>query len=164
MARSLTEYIQDLEAVADQLERETPDLIFGFGQDLVDSIIERIQNQGVGPEGSPFKSYSPAYLRFKTNPQNYQRGRDLGLGSNRYTGKVDYTLTGEMFRNIGLVEESNTEETVRLSWGGRNDLTKDKLKSLSDRDGDVFEFNNEEEGAALEDLNRSIEEILRPVL
>lgn len=164
MPIDLKDYIVQVEAVASRLEVETPDLIFGFGQDLVDSIINRIQNDGVGPDGSPFKSYSPAYLRFKSNPQNYKAGKDLGLGSSRYTGKVDYTLTGEMFRNIGLVEESRTDETIKLSWGGRNDTTRKKLRSLSDRDGDVFSFSNEEESNALADLNSSIERIIEPIV
>lgn len=161
---SLDEYIERLEEVSRDLENRSREIAFEYGQSLVDQIMERIQTEGRGPDGGLLKSYSPAYLRFKKAPQNTKRGKDLGLGSSRYTGVVDYTLTGEMWRNIGLVKENVSGDKVKMSWDGRSELTRKKMQSMSDRDGDLLKPSNIEIEIALEDVEIKLERILQPIL
>lgn len=162
MAISLDEYIARLETASRELKAQEPNLIFEYGQSIVDQIAERIQDNGNSPSGSPLKEYSASYLKFKQNPQDYKRGKDLGLASSRYTGKVDYSLTGEMWRNIGLIAE-NYGDPSRLVWGGRSELTRGKITNLTKRDGAVLQPSEGEENIALDELRRSIDRILAPI-
>lgn len=159
---TLDEYIEQLEEVNNELKANIPRLVFEYGQSVLDQIQERIQEKGLKPDGSKLKDYSPFYLAFKKNPGDYPEGKKLGLSTSRYTGVVDYTLTGEMWRNIGLIRED--EGSLTFSWGGRSEASKKKLIDLSARDGDVFGYSQEEIEEADIELEEEIEKILRPIL
>lgn len=140
----LEQYISNLRTALDTLEREIPNIYLSAGATFVALIEERITTTGTDDEGKAFRSYTPGYLEFKKNPQNYKRGKELGLASSRFTGKVDYTLTGELWNDIGLIEESVSGTEVKYSWGAIAEHNKEKLRSLDKRDGDPLQPSAEE--------------------
>lgn len=105
------------------------------GLDLVAGIEERVTTEGKDAKQTPLKAYTDAYKKFKQNPQNTKRGKTLGLGSSRYTGKVDYNLTGEFWADMGLLAKSYTGSEIKVSVGLSKEVNIKKYKSLTKRDG-----------------------------
>lgn len=126
------------------------------GYTLVDSIEQRITQQGQDDQNQPLKAYSPSYLKFKKNPGDYKAGKELGLGSSRFSGVVDYSLTGEMWNDIDLIEQAVSEDEVKYSFGAQNQVNKDKLSSLLKRDGDPLQPSESELDEAVEFIEERI--------
>lgn len=81
----------------------------------------RVTETGVNAQGAPFKPYTAQYKKAKQ-----KAGRDVG--------RVNFSLSGQMlastttgFENIAPTQKSITNGTARISFDGRDKLTKDKL-------------------------------------
>lgn len=135
MATGLTQYITQLEGVIARLRSDAPDLAVGFASDIIANVQERIQTQGTSAKGTALKAYTQGYLKFKKNPKAYKRGNDLGLGSNRYTGKTDYTLTGRMWSDIRPLRVEGDGKSIRVIMGAQKTENRKKLEGLMKRDG-----------------------------
>ena len=135
MATGLTQYITQLEGVIARLRSDAPDLAVGFASDIIANVQERIQDTGTSARGTALKAYTAAYKKFKSNPQNYKRGKDLGLGSNRFTGKTDYTLTERMWADIMQLRVEGDGKSIRVIMGAQKTENRKKLEGLMKRDG-----------------------------
>lgn len=160
---TLAEYRDKVRAVREDLERSKTRILAGYGFDLIALIQERIQTKGEDPYGTKLKEYSAGYLAWKKAPQNTKRGKELNLGSSRFSGVVDYTLTGRMWNNIGVIAQSESESSAVVTFGGKEQLSKDKLGWLAARDGEVLEPSEEELERAMDNVNMELERIMRPI-
>jgi hypothetical protein len=109
----------------DQVVAQIPSLILRNTElaalDLLQAVDARITETGKSATGTPFDDYTPAYKAKKTK-----------LG--RYTGKVDFTLSGQMlaststgFENIAPTEKTVSNGKAKITFGGRDELTRKKL-------------------------------------
>lgn len=120
--------MNDLDILVDQLREATakvPGLILRITEEsalgalaLVDN---RITETGIDAKGSAFEDYTPSYKKAKTK-------------AGRYTGKVNFNLSGQMlastttgFENIAPTERSITGGNARITFDGRDELTRKKL-------------------------------------
>lgn len=157
----LAEAINNVRA---RLEAEWPRMVSGYALDMVALVEERITTTGTDVNGAKLKAYTEQYKEFKQNPGRYKRGKELGIGSSRYTGKTDYSLTGEMWRDISVRRVSEAGGKVSVTVAPSLPVNQDKLDSLSRRDGDPLRVSEEEQAISLENLNQQFLEILSPIL
>ncbi|HNR55528.1 MAG TPA: hypothetical protein PKJ19_10185 [Flavobacteriales bacterium] len=82
----------------------------------------RITERGVNATGGAFEDYTPSYKKKKQ-----------AVG--RYRGHVDFTLSGQMlastttgFERIGPTEKSVRAGRAKVSFDGRDEVTRKKLK------------------------------------
>lgn len=128
---SLDEFIQVLDrayAALPVLVGEEMEVVAGDGLVLVD---RRIHREGKDSKGSAFPDYTPAYKKKKQE-------------AGRYTGKVDLQLTNEMWKNIGIVEKSSTNDTSTVTLGGKDQFTRDKMSGNNIKRRDWFSLSDEE--------------------
>jgi len=118
--------IQELEAQFDEAIAKLPGLVLKVTEQsalgalaLVD---RRITEKGQAANGAPFEDYTPSYKKRKQK-------------AGRYTGKVNFSLTGQMlastttgFENIGPTERSVSEGRAKVVFDGRDVTTKKKLE------------------------------------
>ncbi|MBL7942993.1 MAG: hypothetical protein JNM00_09520 [Flavobacteriales bacterium] len=144
MTITLPTLINNLEALLVELESSWPDQVSQACADSLALIEERITTQGLDDTGKALKPYTDAYLRFKSDPKRFKRGRELGLGSSRYTGKVDYMLIGEFWRDVQVLRVEQNGDLVEAVGGVRLPINKSKLESLNKRDGLVLDMSDVE--------------------
>lgn len=132
---TLQQFSTAFDRMVQNLERDMPDLITGFAHDVIANVQERVQMRGKNKDGGRLKAYTKAYEKFKKNPQNYKRGQELGLGSSRFTGVVDYTLTGRMWADITVLRIESNGSSIRAKVGASKQENVNKLISLQKRDG-----------------------------
>jgi len=128
--------IQEHEAAISALRRNftilASEALEEVGIDLLQGVQERIQNEGRKADGTKLKPYSNSYLEFKKNPKG-KRAKELGIGSSRYSGVVDYTLTSRMWNSVKSFPVS-TPNGVGIRFASSEKQGQDKLRQLSRRD------------------------------
>ena len=118
-------------------------------------VIQRVSETGRDQNGTPFKPYTPAYEAFKRqavggNKSAKQRARratapasgDQPVG--RFTGFVNFTLTGRMLSNIGLTEVIDTDKGVKVIVTGRTEETRGKMEGNDNYRKDWFSLSEKE--------------------
>lgn len=103
------------------------------GLDLLQDVQSRIQTKGEKADGSKLKPYSESYEKFKKNPTG-KRARELGLGSSRYSGVVDYTLTSRMWNSVKVFPIAGADGAVGVRFASSEKQGNEKLRSLAARD------------------------------
>lgn len=105
----------------------------------------RIQQTGMDATGTPLRPYTKEYERFKRGASGRKPKTRKGRAARaakpataskpvgKFSGHVDLTLTGQMWRNIGIVEERRSGGFYETVLGGRTDLTKKKMKGNAKR-------------------------------
>jgi hypothetical protein len=118
-------------------------------------VIQRVSETGRDQNGTPFTPYTPAYEAFKRqavggNKSAKQRARratapasgDQPVG--RFTGFVNFTLTGRMLSNIGLTEVIDTDKGVKVIVTGRTEETRGKMEGNDNYRKDWFSLSEKE--------------------
>lgn len=152
----LEDMIKRFEAMRLSMTIEWPEMVAKAALDSVAIIEDRITQEGKGPNGSALKPYTKPYQKFKEAPQNTKRGQLLGLGSSRYTGKTDYSLTGAFWRDIQLRQAVTDKDITTVSVGPSTDVNKAIMKSLTKRDGFPLRLSETEQEAVSDQLKTSL--------
>ena len=110
----------------------------------------RVQNEKTDANGSSFGGYSE-----KVVPQYYYYGRSLSEGAedkvkegdwflsyedfrednNLQTEAKDFTFSGDMWRNTGVVDVRNTNASTAVTYGGQTTRAAELISYHSDREG-----------------------------
>lgn len=110
----------------------------------------RVQNDRTDANGSSFGGYSQAVV-----PQYYFYGRSLSEGAedkvkdgdwflsyedfrednNLQTEAKDFTFSGDMWRNTGVVDVRNTNSTTSVYYGGQTTRAAELISYHSEREG-----------------------------
>jgi hypothetical protein len=137
--------IERFESLRLELTTTWPQEVAGAGMNAIAMIEHRITTEGKEPGGGALKPYTRPYQKFKEAPQNTKRGRELGLGSSRFSGKTDYMLTGAFWRDIQVrslvVQSADTLVTI----GPKAPVNIAIMESLTKRDGFPLRLSEEEE-------------------
>ena len=98
---NITEFINRLQAVRDEIIKNRPDNIQRIASDVLALTKRRIQQRGENSEGEQFEAYDPIYAIKGRSDQGYQNQI------------VDFTRTGQMFNSIrAFPVSSNDAETI----------------------------------------------------
>lgn len=116
-------------------------------------IQNRIQENGLDSSGAPLRPYSTKYLAFKKGEgENPYPGEPKKLPSNRFSGHVDYTLTGRMWNNLGILNSEFTESGILVSLGAQTSDNDAKVENLSDLREDIFLMTHDEQDNLLPEI------------
>lgn len=121
----MNEGLDLLIAQLDALNARLPELILKNTEvaalDALGESTERIIQTGIAASGQAFQDYTPNYKKAKTK-------------KGRYRGHVDFQDTTQMlagtttgFERIGPTEKTISNGRARVSFDGRDDLTRKKL-------------------------------------
>lgn len=99
-------------------------------EDGLAMVDRRIVREGKGTDG-PLPDYTPAYLKKKEK-------------AGRYRGHVDLTLSGDMWKNIGVVSVTPEGDGVRATVGGMDQKTRDKMMGNNRKRPGFLSLTNEE--------------------
>ena len=160
MTYSITQMIDNMKALIVDMEESWPEVISTNTADALGLIEERITTTGTGPGGEALKPYTKPYQKFKENPQDYKRGKLLGLGSSRFTGKTDYMLTGEFWSDVQVLEVRKEDINVTVVAGVNKEVNKKKMESLTKRDGFPLKLSDGEKDIIKENTQSKINEIV----
>ena len=116
-----------LQALNDTRERES----IIIGQELTALIRRRVQNEKVNSEGDIFGFYSPAWAKVRED-------------NNLPTEAKDFTFTGEMWRDTGVLAADNTNASTTVVIGGQTQRAIELLAFNSERDGNLLAPSDEE--------------------
>jgi hypothetical protein len=151
MTLSLGDTINALDALIQEIEAGLPQQMEVLAMDGLALIQDRIQTTGKDSKGNSLKPYTVAYRKWKDNPQNTKRGKELGLGSSRYSGTVDYTLTGDTWKNTKVISvDTNDGRTVAVI-GPITEHSQMIMGTLKERDGESPITLSQEEIAILQE-------------
>lgn len=160
MTIPLSQLIQNFETMISELESSWPDIVARMGSDSIALIEERITKTGKDAQGNPLRKYTKPYQKFKEQPQNYKRGKELGLGSNRFTGVTDYTLTGLLWKGIKVLKVSEQSDTVVATIGADTVGNQQIIESLTKRDGFPLQLSESEKQIVTENALSSVSSII----
>jgi hypothetical protein len=151
--------IQDLETRLNEL---VPALLGALRTEMetvatdgLSKVTQRVSETGRDQNGSPFRPYTPAYEAFKRqavggNKSAKQRARRATAPATaeqpvgRFTGFVNFTLSGRMLSNIGLTEVTTTDKGVRVIVTGRTEETRGKMEGNDNYRKDWFSLSQKE--------------------
>jgi len=151
--------IQDLETRLNEL---VPALLGALRTEMetvatdgLSKVTQRVSETGRDQNGSPFRPYTPAYEAFKRqavggNKSAKQRARRATAPATaeqpvgRFTGFVNFTLSGRMLSNIGLTEVTTTDKGVRVIVTGRTEETRGKMEGNDNYRKDWFSLSEKE--------------------
>lgn len=145
-------FIEDLNA-----SREEESVL--IGQELTAQIRNRVQNQKLNADGSPFGQYSTAKVpqwffynkalslgadkKLKTGPwfTSYAEFRD---NNNLNTGDINFTFSGLMWKNTGVTEVKTEGQQTTVTIGGQTDRAAKIQEYQAPRYGNIIEANETE--------------------
>jgi hypothetical protein len=131
-----------------------------IGDELRKQVRTRVQKQKVNADGSPFGQYSQALLpqwffydksKTDTAEDKIRSGdwfisyADFREANDLYSGDIDFTFTGDMWRNTGVTEVQNNGDSVVVFIGGQTTRAANILEWQEPRYGNILEANEEEE-------------------
>lgn len=70
--------------------------------------------KGVNADDQPWRPYSDQYLEYK-------------ISKGKYTGKVNFKLTGEMFASTGIISSIQNGNRITVTIGLRDQFNKQKM-------------------------------------
>ena len=157
---SLQNFSQNLKNLVEELNatREADSVL--IATEAIALVRRRVQNEKVDKDGSAFGQYSQAlvprwYLYDRSNSQGaddrirngpwFQSYADLREANGLSSTDIDFTFSGEMFRNTGVTSVSSQGATVTVEVGGQTDSAQDKLDYQQERYGNIIALSKEEE-------------------
>lgn len=177
----------------EQLEKQMTSLLTNFNTEAAKALLsvamngvvytrERVQEKGVKTDGSSFKGYSvnplPLYFhekqatpaqmtRLKQN-KKYKKDGLSYLDFRRETGKQvgykDLTFSGDMWRQTGIVQETNQSGKLEILVGGLTEEAKQKHEWMTTQQGAYLNLTDQELNLQKQDLQEEIDSIVKKYL
>lgn len=149
---NITMFIEELNAT-----RERESIL--IAQESAALVRNRVQNEKQDSEGSSFGAYSDAVvpqwmLWGKSLSQGgedrvrsgdwFQSYKDLREANNLPTDEINFTFSGAMWKNIGVVSVQNTNDSTTVEVGGQTERAENILGWQAEKHGNIIELNEEE--------------------
>lgn len=129
------------------LAEATPDILQTIALDAKAKIQSRIQEKGQTAEETSFPAYSPKY-KIKKQLQG------------KYVGFTNLTLTGGMFRRMGIISTEQQGDIYFVTVGGNDADSQNKINWTSDQYGDIMQVSDSEEQDLGETYNNEIQNVI----
>lgn len=142
-------------------------------------IRNRVQNEKVNAQGQSFGQYSetpvPKYFYYGKSLSggaedkvrkgkfelSYNEFRDI---NNLNTGDINFTFTGDTWRNVGVEDVQNSEDSTTVIIGGMTQRSKDILEWQSEAKGEIIALNEQELQFVVEAQAERIIDVIRRYL
>lgn len=129
---SLSDFINRNNKRIEDLKRKREERLLLVSLDAKALVQLRIQTSGENSEGSSFEDYTPDYKKYGRDQLGYQ------------SEYVDYTRTGEMWRNITPKVISSNETVTVVEIAGRSQETINKLRGQVVKRGNPLSISDDE--------------------
>lgn len=149
---SAEQYIERLHEFQAKLTATLPEFVAQRAMDATALIVHRIQEQGNNSNDAQLGNYISGPYKKKREKKG------------RQTAYVDLTMTrggAGMFGSTGIVAQSFDGNVVKVSVGGKDEFTDNKLEWNSDRYGDVLEVSKKEEGLLFESFEVFLSDLIQ---
>lgn len=133
----------NIQALINDIPVIVSDILLSLGNDAKALIQQRVQENGKDSKGGSTPKYSPGYEKYRQ-----RRGRQVGF--------MDLTLSGEMWRSIGVTEKKQDGKNSIITVAGRDQLTQTKIDAHSEKRFVVLELSTDEEGILSEVFNKEM--------
>ena len=150
-----------------------------IGKETTALIRNRVQNDKLNAEGQPFGQYSRALV-----PQWFFYNKALSLGAdkklktgdwfvsyadfkeynNQDPNDINFTFTGDMWRNTGVNSVNNTEASTTVTIGGQTTRAQNIQEWQEPRYGNILEANENEKQFVKEAHEERITKIINKYL
>ncbi len=155
----LSQFVERLRNVANELQANREAESVQIGREAMALVRLRVQNEKEDAQGNSFGGYSQAvvpkqYFYGKSlsaagdNKVRSRKGRmsyeDFRADNNLETDAKDFTFSGEMWRNTGVNDVQNGQDTTTVLLGGTTERSKTLIAYNSERDGNILELSEEE--------------------
>lgn len=125
------QFIKRIKQIRDELIEERPKEVLLIANDMLALTKLRIQTTGTDSNNQPFEEYTTPYKK-----ERIRRGASAS--------RVDFTLTGAMFRNIIPRITNETKETTTVTIKAGNKAQQDKLDGQFKKRGNILSPTKEE--------------------
>jgi hypothetical protein len=130
-----------------------------IANDAMALVRNRVQNDKEDADGSEFGEYSEAVVpRWMLYGKSLSEGAeekvkkggwfqsyaDLREANNLPTDAIDFTFTGDLMRNLGIVTIKNTQYATRVTLGGQTTRAAEILSHQAERHGNIIAISEDE--------------------
>lgn len=146
-SKHISQLSADIEAFADYMVSQLPEIVQTAGLTAVAKVKDRVQSTGKDSRGNSFGDYDPKYKR--------RKAARYGEESARFK---NFTLTGNMWREVTVTDVNDDGKTVSATVAARTTGAQDKINWNSERDGNILLLSESENSEIMQDVIADIEE------
>lgn len=170
---------QKFKAMAAELRANRENSAVQTAMEAAALIRNRVQNEKVNAQGQSFGQYSETQV-----PKYYFFGKSLSSGAedkvrkgkfklsynefrdinNLNTGDINFTFTGDTWRNVGVEDVNNSEDSTTVTIGGMTQRSKEILEWQSEAKGEIIALNEQELQFVLEAQAERVIDVIRRFL
>ena len=136
-----------------------------IAQELAATVRDRVQNNKEDAQGASFGTYStavvPQWFFYKTALSGgaldrikagawFQSYEEARTANNLPIDAVNFTFSGDMFRQIGVTNIENIGFSTSVSYGGQTEYAKNILEYQAPKYGNIIQFSEEEKETVLD--------------
>jgi hypothetical protein len=156
---SFLDFSVKLKLIAEELNARREDDSIQIADEVIKQVRNRVQEKKVDADGSAFGQYSQAKLPqwfFYGKSNNDSAEADLKAGdwfisysefrelNNLDSGDINFTFSGDMWGNTGVIQVQNGAESTTVTIGGQDARSQDILAWQEPRYGNIIEANEQE--------------------
>ncbi len=162
---SFLDFAIKLKLIAEEITARREDDSIQIADEVMKQVRNRVQEKKVDADGSAFGQYSQAKVPqwfFYGKSNNDTAEADLRAGdwfvsyadfrelNNLDSGDINFTFSGDMWRNTGVVQVQNGNESTTVTIGGQDARSQDILAWQEPRYGNIIEASEQEKEFATE--------------
>ena len=162
---SFLDFATKLTLIVEELNAQREDDSIQIADEVIKQVRNRVQDKKVDADGSAFGQYSQAlvpqwFFYGKSNTDtaeadlkagpwfvSYAEFREL---NNLDSGDINFTFSGDLWRNTGVVQVQNNADVTTVTIGGQDARSQDILAWQEPRYGNIIEASEEEREFAQE--------------
>jgi hypothetical protein len=146
---NINEFAPAVDNLFQKIASGIPDINQIIAKDAIALIKNRLQEKGQTAENASFPAYSPAYKKRKAK----QNGEES-------TSFRNFTLTGDMLRQLNIVSTGTENGQYTVTIGGKAALAQDKIDWNSEQVGDILEVSKDEQELFQQTLDDELQKII----
>jgi len=150
-----------------------------IANDTIALVRLRVQTDKQDADGSDFGQYSeavvPQWMLYGKSLSDgaeqrvrdgewFQSYKDLREANNLETDGIDFTFSGNMWRNTGVNKVKNTSFTTSVSIGGQTEMASNKLSYQEPRHGNIIAISDEEQRLVIEAHEERVNKLINKYL
>ena len=156
---SFLDFAIKLKLIAEEITARREDDSIQIADEVMKQVRNRVQEKKIDADGSAFGQYSQAlvpqwFFYGKSNTDTAEA--DLRAGdwfvsyadfrelNNLDSGDINFTFSGDMWRNTGVVQVQNGNESTTVTIGGQDARSQDILAWQEPRYGNIIEASEQE--------------------
>jgi hypothetical protein len=144
---NINDFIGQMRNFKQDLEDNFSDAMLEGATTAKSLVQHRVQEGGGNADGVPFREYAESTKKIRKS-----EGKQILF--------VDFTDTGRMWANIGVVNVKTGKNIAEIKIGGKNDATRRKLLDNTKRFGNIMDLSLAEEQDIVDVVGFGVKKII----